>query len=383
MTMPHSGALRHRQGGFTLIELLVVIAIIAVLIALLLPAVQAAREAARRAQCTNNLKQLGLAAMNYESENQMFPPQAMFRLLTTPASDGSTGGSSSDMSVFARMLGQMEQQQVFNAMNTAFSVADPPNLTINGIGISTLWCPSDSTVQTPVNLADNWHGFPVSIGLIAGYTLPPGNWYQYLSSYGSMEGPWYGGLNDAAYPSSSVATAANDASCFGVIYPQSHTRVSAVTDGTSNTILFSEKANGLWPAAASTDFGSPIYFTFWSSGGEPGVGICSQYAPNPQRYLGPYSSSNYSFPGVLPYAASSMHPGGVNCAFADGSVHFIKDSIQSWPNVAANGYGAPPNLYTQASSFPYGYSLAPGAWIGVWQALSTRSWGEVISSDAY
>ena len=287
------------------------------------------------------------------------------------------------MSVFARMLPDFEQSQVFNALNTAFSTFDPPNMTVNGIGISTLWCPSDSTVQNPVNLSGNWRGFPVSIGLIAGYNLPPGTWYQHLSSYGSMEGPWYGGLNDMAYPTSSVATQANDAQCFGIIYPQSRTRIAAVTDGTSNTILFSEKANGLWAQSMIMSFGSPIYFTFWSSGGEPGVGISSGYVPNPQRYIGPATSSNWMYVNVMPYAASSMHPGGVNCAFADGSVHFIKDSINAWPSVAANGYGPPPNLYTESSSFPYTITMKPGAMIGVWQALSTRDWGEVISSDTY
>jgi prepilin-type N-terminal cleavage/methylation domain-containing protein/prepilin-type processing-associated H-X9-DG protein len=379
---PNSGRpVRYPKSGFTLIELLVVIAIIAVLIALLLPAVQAAREAARRAQCTNNLKQLALAAMNYESGNQMFPPQALFRLLS-PGSSNYAGGSS-DMSVFARMLPYFEQAQVFSAINTSYSVFDPPNLTVDGIGIATLWCPSDPSVTTPVNLSANWRGFPVSIGLIAGYNLPPGTWYQYLSSYGSMEGPFYGGLEDLAYPTDAMATQANDASCFGVIYPQSRTRISAVTDGTSNTILFSEKANGVWPTDYVNSMGSQIYFTFWSSGGEPGVGICSEYAPNPQRYAGPATSSNYSFANVIPYSASSFHPGGVNCAFADGSVHFIKDSINAWPNTAANGFGPPPNLYSTGSTFPYAITMNQGAWVGVWQALSTRSWGEVLSTDSY
>jgi prepilin-type N-terminal cleavage/methylation domain-containing protein/prepilin-type processing-associated H-X9-DG protein len=383
MPLTRIRALRKREEGFTLIELLVVIAIIAVLIALLLPAVQAAREAARRAQCTNNLKQLGLAAMNYESANQMYPPQALFKLLSSESINGSGGGGSSDMSVFARMLPFFEQSQVFNALNTAFSTYDPPNLTINGIGIATLWCPSDGTVQTPVQLNGNWHGFPVSIGLIAGYNLPPGNWNQYLSSYGAMEGPWYGGLNDGAYPTAAIATQANDATCFGIIYPQSHTRVAAVTDGTSNTMLFSEKANAVWPGSANNDLGAPIYFTFWSAGGEPGVGISSGYAPNPQRYLGPESPANWLWADVVPYAASSMHPGGVNCAFADGSVHFIKDSINAWPSVAANNFGPPSNYYTQSSTFPYGITMNAGVTVGVWQALSTRSWGEVISSDSY
>jgi hypothetical protein len=90
-----------------------------------------------------------------------------------------------------------------------------------------------------------------------------------------MEGPFYGGLEDLAYPTDAMATQANDATCYGVIYPQSRTRISSVTDRTSNTILFSEKANGLWPTSYVNDTGAQIYFTFWSSGGEPGVGMCS------------------------------------------------------------------------------------------------------------
>src|ERR1700690_203107 len=117
-----SGAVR---PAFTLIELLVVIAIIAVLIALLLPAVQAAREAARRAQCVNNLKQIGLAAANYESANQVFP----MGLYQSPGMYWAPYGNHS---VFAAMLGQLEQTALFNSINfgsTTQSVAiyDPPN----------------------------------------------------------------------------------------------------------------------------------------------------------------------------------------------------------------------------------------------------------------
>src|SRR5271165_178253 len=99
-----------QSGGFTLIELLVVIAIIAVLIALLLPAVQSAREAARRGQCLNNLKQLALAAMNYESANQCYPPNSTF-ISSLPNSAEPYGGE--DMSVFVRMLPFYEQAAIF------------------------------------------------------------------------------------------------------------------------------------------------------------------------------------------------------------------------------------------------------------------------------
>jgi prepilin-type N-terminal cleavage/methylation domain-containing protein len=166
------------RRGFTLIELLVVIAIIAVLIALLLPAVQSAREAARRAQCVNNLKQLVLAVHNYLSSQNVIPGGA-YSLY-----DPEEGVTRENFSVFVRLTPYIEQYASFNVANYTLRAFDVENITLAGIGISTLWCPSDAAVSELKTIDSN------NYGSYRYAFLPPGSWRQAYTSYHGNQGYW-------------------------------------------------------------------------------------------------------------------------------------------------------------------------------------------------
>ena len=349
-------SLRRRERGFTLIELLVVIAIIAVLIALLLPAVQSAREAARRSQCTNNLKQLALAALNYENTNQCLPP---FQLSTGPNSIEPYGGA--DISLFVRMLPYFEQGPLWNSFNTGVdSATHPANITLAGVGISTLWCPSAPDADSSWDLAGAIPGYSnITYGAWNAYVLPPGHWFQRLTNYRGSSGPF-------------ETTGTFD-------FYQQLIRLASITDGTSNTMLLSETTSSWCDQTGPNSWLLRGYRPGWNLIVSDGLIFDSQFPPGPQHWTNP-SSSFTAFQNY--YMASSMHPGGVNVAFADGSVHFIKDSISSWPMVN-DGFGdyTPPKSYWKRSAI--GTVLTAAARVGAWQKLSTRAGGEVISSDQY
>jgi prepilin-type N-terminal cleavage/methylation domain-containing protein/prepilin-type processing-associated H-X9-DG protein len=377
---------RKNRRGFTLIELLVVIAIIAVLIALLLPAVQAAREAARRAQCVNNLKQIGLALHNYHTGMDRFP-MAVSKdpLWGAGDTDGDWGyGRWTGWSAQALLLGYMDQMPLYNAANFALgpgaaggTLGSMPNSTIYNTVIAGYLCPSDPNADF-----DRSNSYHASIGSTT---------YESPITTPGMFAVW---------------------TCYGI---------RDCTDGSSNTIAFAEALTGQDNAGfgfgtQQNSAGGTVYRgNMVTSANNPGTG--GQGSDDPQGYFGTnaqflYASANSAavlaglqscaaawnsnptfssmrgfswtdgnggwtytniiqtpnrdsiFPGggcrfggsapsgidsSFSYAVSSNHPGGANVLLADGSVRFIKDGISRL----------------------------------TWWALGTRNGGEVISADNY
>jgi prepilin-type N-terminal cleavage/methylation domain-containing protein/prepilin-type processing-associated H-X9-DG protein len=366
-----------RPRGFTLIELLVVIAIIAVLIALLLPAVQAAREAARRSQCVNNLKQIGLACHNYHSTNDAFPMGCSLQPTTMgpPTANYSMWNS---FSAQATMLGYLEQTPLYNSIN--FNVAPLDDANMNSTSsrrtiINTYLCPSDTNSGSGKQDINN-----------------------YAACFGTSTWGMYNWVNPGPGVYNNQTPAGSSGMfCFGIPYG-----IRDCNDGTSNTIAFSEwlvgdGRGGLYgnqspPSVYRGNMligGSgtfPSYYTaaqdvagtlsglalcnasfvpgsgqaivdfkgwYWSMGVSGFSMFNTIQTPNDAQFpfggcrlgapIGDWSDSSNS------QDAASAHSGGVNCLMADGSVKFIKNTV---------------NRMT-------------------WWSLGTRAGNETISSDAY
>ncbi|MFI5454444.1 MAG: DUF1559 domain-containing protein [Isosphaerales bacterium] len=352
------------RKGFTLIELLVVIAIIAVLIALLLPAVQAAREAARRAQCSNNLKQLGLAVHNYHSTYNVLPAEDMWMGATFGAQtrSGSWGWNASWP---VCLLPNLEQTPLYNAYNQGWTPDQPQNSTVSYNAMGVLLCPSDNQKGrpnypwAPMSYAGNFGGPGVmriwTGTIVTPFTCSTSNQIP-INGWG-VGTCWWGADSQLAY--------------FGF---------EGVPDGSSNTALFGERLIGAStqdpnPTVNSANKKRGIYLNppgmsvAYNSGsqilalqsiracqGMPGI-----TASNTGWLLGfswtlgyPWHSAvnrytHYNTPNQLTclasadtgglwggmdgmVTASSNHPGGVNICFTDGSVRFVKDSVgpQTW-----------------------------------------------------
>jgi prepilin-type N-terminal cleavage/methylation domain-containing protein/prepilin-type processing-associated H-X9-DG protein len=372
---------RTAHRGFTLIELLVVIAIIAVLIALLLPAVQSAREAARRAQCVNNLKQLALATHNYLSANNVFPQGIQWQadINTAPPNNCWTSGS-----CLVPLMQYAEQVPLFNAVNFNVNMYNQPNTTVSGIGMAILWCPSDAKIQE-------------------GYTYPPGvagssptvgvNLPMRYTSYAANSGEFFitDFSNFTVVPNTcqfNFDSAPGQQQMNGLVYMLSHVSLASITDGTSNTFAFAERAHGKFPVGevncwnwwTSGNFGDTMFTTFY------GMNVFHKAPFNVN--LGGLCSADGSSDEFVG-SPGSFHPGGANFAFCDGSVKFVKDSVNSWTiNPSTIGTPGSPSRTCaptgiSRSAGNMAYTITPGLFVGVLQQLSTRSGGEVISADQY
>jgi prepilin-type N-terminal cleavage/methylation domain-containing protein/prepilin-type processing-associated H-X9-DG protein len=377
-----------RTKGFTLIELLVVISIIAVLIALLLPAVQSAREAARRAQCVNNLKQLGLALSNYETAHGICP-YGMARENCGPNCSFFPNGYFVGSSLFVRMLPYLEQQVLANAYNYSLINWTADNATVGATGLGVLWCPSDGLIGG-LHVAFAGWGWDGSTQVLT-YTSYAGNMGTFCKVPISVTSPaqHQAILNQAngpffylGWPSTNPPVQPNPIAPLhpGSVRPATF---ASVTDGLSNTFAFGEKAHGKFSQVPDAYFSIDFYYNgAWVSGGFGDTLFTALYPMNPFGRIGDDLGGNffYSFDAQednFSLAASSFHPGGCNFALMDGGVRFVKDSINTWPYNPVNG--APKNVaYNPATGL-----FAAGPPTGVYQSLSTRAGGEIISADQY
>jgi prepilin-type processing-associated H-X9-DG protein len=295
----------------------VVIAVIALLIALLLPAVQSAREAARRAQCVNNLKQIGLAAHNYHTAQDTFPPGYISNTQNNQANGQEVGPG---WGWGTMLLNQLEQGPIYNSVNFSLLTTAPASQTVRVSSLSVFLCPSN-TGSRLLTIQDGSGRVLVS-DLSAG---------QYVAVAGQWE--------PEEFPAQNT----------GVFYRNSRIGVRDILDGTSSTLMIGERsqnvANATW--VGTIPFGQACNNPNWpvQDCEAANVLILGHTGPSPDETW--IDTPNYKKSGVDDFW--SLHPGGCNFLFCDGSVRFLKETIN--PQVFSN--------------------------------LATRAGGEVVSADQY
>ena len=282
-----------QKRGFTLVELLVVIAIIGILIALLLPAVQAAREAARRMQCSNQLKQIGLALLNYENVHKRFPAGTVIRMDGGCAVDCRGTGFYVTILPFLEELAVEEQYRPYYVTSTGW-LGWAGDSEYSQIAMPIYICPS----------AAKWSDYPTRktyFGVVGGKTL--------------LRHCWRGDVfND------------------GVMYPNSFTRIGDITDGTSCTMTVGESIHaakwGMGPGYGDADVGGPAP---WYTGGATRVNDITDQSYGRMLRGTKFPINSVQFPiaddedNDMPFG--SQHPGGAQFVFADGHVSFLSETI--------------------------------------------------------
>jgi prepilin-type N-terminal cleavage/methylation domain-containing protein/prepilin-type processing-associated H-X9-DG protein len=346
-----AGASRGRRpsAGFTLIELLVVIAIIAILISLLLPAVQAAREAARRIQCNNNLKQIGIALHNYHTANDSFPMGSSKNMVDLGVYLAEHG-----ISVQGQILGYLGETAVYNAINFNWGMytshtCGPIQSTVYNTRINEFLCPSDPNAGP-----DNLNSYNDSIGTttitaVAQTTTWSNGLFSYWRSY-RIQDCLDGTSNTIAFSEGLVGdNSTNYTRAAGLVQQTSLPATMQVLDTASNWAMVQaglQICNTAWNSQSGTlNTGRG---NFWFHGTMAQTMFNTVATPNSKTYPWAYCSTAAIGDAEI-VTANSNHPGGVNVLLADGSVRFIKDTINQ----------------------------------ATWWALGTRGNGEVISSDSY
>jgi prepilin-type processing-associated H-X9-DG protein len=282
-----------------------------------------------------------------------------------------------DQSTFVSMLGQFDQQPLYNSWNSSRSIYAGPNSTVYATGLTSLWCPSDGQIIGKRNSFGKYYDNPNLTVAYTSYVGNAGEWYPEVLYY--CQGGTAGGATIYPAPMSSCSYYQPIANIMnGVFTYGGGTRIAAITDGTSNTFMYSEKANGMFSTNDAVNGGAndSNCYNWWADAVSGDSLFTTLYPLNAFRKV-PLFKDQYDISWVE--GPSSFHPGGANFAFCDGSVRFIKDSISSWAFNPANGY---PNGVTSNSANGL-YTIAAGTAIGVFQQLSTRAGGEVVSSDQY
>ncbi len=368
-----------RRSGFTLIELLVVIAIIAILVSLLLPAVQQAREAARKAQCQNNLKQLGLAAHNYHSQWKAFPMGAG-GTQTNPPSGGSLTATNNNqnLSVFPPLTPFLDQTALWNQFSKPLALE---------------YSTSGATNGQIVPKATPWPPF----GNDSGTTYPPSR-SQIASLLCPSDGPLFGTAADTNYAINwgDNADGVRDTSrtkARGMFLKGASLGLRDARDGTVNTLLFAEigrqedrsyqggvlggVSNYATPSgciAAAQNAANPGFYLdsaanykngrggYWTRANGISTGFATIVPPNgPSCSQGTGNDDTHA--EDITVTAGSYHSGGIQVVLVDGSVRFISETINATTT---------PALPTGEANVTSGRSP-----YGVWGALGTRAGGEV------